>query len=158
MLSLATAVMTGQRRKARQVALQALFACEASKQRLDEAVMWRAEEEGLHDEARAFAQRLAHTAWTHRRELDRLIAQAAPNWPIEQIPPVNRNVLRLALAELFFDRETPPKAVINEAVELAKTFGSETAPRFVNGVLGTIWGWAQEHGEAEVLRSLTGER
>jgi N utilization substance protein B len=125
---------------------------------LEEAIAWRAEEEGLHEEPRAFAERLARAAWDHRRALDRLITQAAPNWPVHQIPPVNRNILRLALAELLFDRETPPKAVINEAVELAKTFGSETAPRFVNGVLGTIWGWVQERGEAELIGPLTRER
>lgn len=74
-------------------------------------------------------------------ELDKIIEQAAPEWPISQIPIVDRNVLRIGLYELLFaDKEqVPPKVAINEAIELAKTFAGITSGKFVNGVLGTIY-------------------
>ena len=70
--------------------------------------------------------------------LDAIIQRIAPEWPIEQIAPVDCNILRLAAYEILFDEEIPPKVAINEAVELAKAFGSESSSRFVNGVLGTL--------------------
>ena len=76
-----------------------------------------------------------------KADLDLVIAKAAPEWPLDRIAPVDRNVLRLGLYELLFaDREAvPAKVAINEAVELAKAFGGENASKFVNGVLGTIY-------------------
>lgn len=78
----------------------------------------------------------------HREEIDGIIQEAAPMWPLGQVAPVDRNLLRVAVAELCFPRAdaAPVKAVINEAVDLAKQFGSEGSSRFVNGVLGTISG------------------
>jgi len=72
-------------------------------------------------------------------EIDEIIKKTAPEWPIEQIAPVDRSVLRLGIYELNFLKDAPPKVVINEAVELAKTFGGETSGKFVNGVLGTLY-------------------
>jgi len=74
-------------------------------------------------------------------QLDTIIEKAAPEWPIEQITIVDRNVLRLGLYELLFENKTevPPKVAINEAIELAKTFGGESSGKFINGVLGTIF-------------------
>ena len=75
---------------------------------------------------------------TNRTDLDRIIAKYAPEWPVDQLAIIDRNVLRLALFEIGCrDADTPPKVVINEAVELAKRFGSDNSPRFVNGVLGS---------------------
>ena len=71
-------------------------------------------------------------------ELNKLIATYAPEWPIEQMAIIDRNILRIALYEFLIDGGTPPKVAINEAVELAKMFGSDSAPRFVNGVLGAL--------------------
>lgn len=108
-------------------------------------------ERTLHDDdvdpvVGTFARHLVEGVLTHREELDVRIAQAAPAWPIIQMPPVDKNVLRLAIFELLFDnQQVPIKAVINEAVDIAKGFGSETSGRFVNGVLGTI---VDELGEA----------
>jgi N utilization substance protein B len=67
-----------------------------------------------------------------------VVGDLAPEWPIDQIAAVDRNVLRIAVYELLFEAEIPPKVAINEAVELAKMFGSESSPRFVNGVLGSL--------------------
>ena len=73
-----------------------------------------------------------------RAQIDGVIAAHAPTWPVEQLPAVDRNILRIAIFEILFNNETPPKVAINEAVELAKRYGSETSSRFVNGVLGGV--------------------
>ena len=87
-------------------------------------------------------------------ELDQVIEKAAPEWPIDRIAPVDRNILRLGLYELLFsDRsEVPAKVAINEAIELAKQFGGENSSRFVNGVLGAVYKEIGEPGKAEVSR------
>lgn len=72
-------------------------------------------------------------------EIDAIIAKTAPEWPIDQVSLVDRNVLRLGIYELMFLKDVPPKVAINEAVELAKTFGGESSGKFVNGVLGTLY-------------------
>ena len=71
--------------------------------------------------------------------IDEIITKHAPEWPMDQIPVVDRNVLRLGVYELMFLKQVPPKVAINEAVELGKTFGGESSGKFVNGVLGTIY-------------------
>jgi len=77
----------------------------------------------------------------HIAEIDKIIEKAAPEWPILQIPIVDRNVLRIGLYELLYSdkKEVPPKVAINEAIELAKTFGGESSGKFINGVLGTVY-------------------
>jgi len=77
----------------------------------------------------------------HREELDKIIITAAPEWPIEQIAMIDRNVLRIGLFELLYanKEEVPPKVAINESIELAKTFSGQTSGKFVNGVLGTVY-------------------
>ena len=89
-------------------------------------------------EVRERVERLVRGVMENFREIDPYIAEAAPAFPIAQLPAVDRNVLRLAIYELLHEAEVPPKAAINEAVELAKRFGGENSSRFVNGVLGTI--------------------
>lgn len=76
---------------------------------------------------------------TNAKEIDELIAKAAPEWPLEQISTIDKTVLRIAVYELLYSDEVPPKVAINEAVELGKTFGSENSSKFINGVLGTIY-------------------
>jgi transcription antitermination protein NusB len=95
---------------------------------------------------RPFMDKLLRTVLDKRRDLDLIIEKAAPEWPIDKIAPVDRNVLRIGLAELLFaDRnEVPPKVAINEAIELAKNYGGDTSGRFVNGVLGAVY---KEMGE-----------
>jgi N utilization substance protein B len=77
----------------------------------------------------------------HLEEIDKVIGKAAPEWPLEQIGIIDRNVLRIGLFELLYAKkeEVPPKVAINEAIELAKSFGGESSGRFVNGVLGTVY-------------------
>ena len=71
--------------------------------------------------------------------IDEIIVKNAPEWPMDQVPPVDRNVLRMGVFELMFLKQVPPKVAINEAVELAKTFGGESSGKFVNGVLGALF-------------------
>ncbi|MEP7162385.1 MAG: transcription antitermination factor NusB [Candidatus Moraniibacteriota bacterium] len=99
---------------------------------------------GLEDSS--FARKLMEGALEHRATIDTLIEKCAPEWPLEQVSVVDRNILRLGIFELMFGNydEVPPKVAINEAIELGKTFGSDATPRFVNGVLGTIY---REMGE-----------
>lgn len=87
-----------------------------------------------------FVYQLAEGVNKASRQLDAIIAPAAPDWPLSQISIIDRDIMRMALFELTSMRELiPPKVAINEAIELAKSFGSESSSRFVNGVLGTLW-------------------
>jgi len=94
---------------------------------------------GLKDEN--FVRQLIKGVVDHLSEIDKIIEKAAPEWPIDQISMVDRNILRLGLFELIYGKreEVPPKVAINEAIELAKSFGGESSGRFVNGVLGTVF-------------------
>lgn len=94
---------------------------------------------GLKDEE--FVDSLIKGVVEHKKELDNIIEKAAPMWPIDQIDMIDRNVLRLGLYELLYENkeEVPPKVAINEAIELAKSFGGESSGKFINGVLGTVF-------------------
>lgn len=89
----------------------------------------------------SFVEKLSKGTVGHRNEIDPIIEKCAPEWPLEQVTVVDRNILRLGIFELMYGsyEEVPPKVAINEAIELAKTFGGESSARFVNGVLGTIY-------------------
>ncbi len=93
-----------------------------------------------------FVRELAHGVTEHLKEIDKIIETAAPEWPIAQIPVIDRNVLRMGLYELLYSNkeEVPPKVAINEAIELAKTFSGPTSGKFVNGVLGTVYKQLEE--------------
>lgn len=86
-----------------------------------------------------FIHKLVEGVKANMDEIDKVITVSAPEWPIPQIAQVDLSILRLAIFELLFDDEVPPKAVINEAVELAKAFGGENSSKFINGVLGTVF-------------------
>jgi N utilization substance protein B len=126
------------RRKARALALQVLFEVDSSDHPPGTVLEQRLEASPLTEDLGGFAQRLIFGVLQHRADLDRMIARFAPEWPVEQMALVDRNVLRLALWEFAIARETPVRVAINEAVEVAKVFGSESSPRFVNGVLGSL--------------------
>lgn len=128
------------RHRVRIVALQILFEVDATDHPIDVVYERRLEDERLAADGERFLRNLVFGVWEHRSYLDRIIEEAAPNWPITQMPGVDKAVLRIALYELLVDEteRTPVKAVINEAVELAKQFGSDNSSRFVNGVLGTV--------------------
>jgi N utilization substance protein B len=124
------------RRQARICALQALYELDTTNHTAADAIAHRLEDAALPPEGEAFLRQLVSGVIGQRDRLDALIQQYAPAWPVSQIAVVDRNVLRLALLELNTLRDTPPKVAINEAVDLAKIFGSDSSSRFVNGVLG----------------------
>ncbi len=127
------------RTRARSVALQALYEADVSGHLAGEALQHRLEETSNLEERHArFAALIVQHVAERRARLDALLAQYAPEWPIADVAPIDRNILRIALWEMAVYDGTPLKVAINEAVELAKTYGSDSSPRFVNGVLGSI--------------------
>ncbi len=126
------------RREARIVALQALYEVDCTSHDHELVLEQRLAEVALPERGASFARHLVEDVLRHRPVLDDFIHRYAPEWPFEQMARIDRNILRMAVFEFAVDGETPVKVAINEAVELAKTFGSDSAPRFVNGVLGTL--------------------
>jgi N utilization substance protein B len=126
------------RHQARVAALQALFEVDCTGHHPAEVIERRLLELELPETGMAFARQLVLGIDGHLSELDDMIATYAPEWPVDQIAIIDRNVLRIAVYELLMHPDTPTKVAINEAVELAKEFGSESAGRFVNGVLGSL--------------------
>ncbi len=126
------------RHQARAMALQALFEIDSAGHAPDQVVQYLIESENIPAEGAAFASELVHGVIKSRQQLDAIIGKHAPEWPVDQLAIVDRNILRIALWELQNNNDVPIKVAINEAVELAKMFGSDTAPRFVNGVLGAF--------------------
>jgi N utilization substance protein B len=126
------------RRRSRILALQALYEIDTTHHPVGTVLDQRLAEDPLPDEGAAFARELITGVMKHQAELDELIQRYAPEWPVDQMAVVDRNVLRIAIYEFFIRKATPIKVAINEAVELAKLFGSDSAPRFVNGVLGAL--------------------
>lgn len=126
------------RTRARGLALQVLYEVDVANHPPAEVLRCRLEDTPLSDELAEFARQIIFGVLPHIQELDQLIAKYAPEWPLDQVAAIDRNILRMAFWEFAVQRETPLKVAINEAVELAKQFGSESAPRFVNGVLGSL--------------------
>lgn len=126
------------RRRARIIALQALFEIDMTDHDPVAVLNERFAEKELPPEGEAFARALVMGALEHRAEIDGLIERVAPEWPVEQIAGVDRAILRIAVYEIVFGEQATPKIAINEAVELAKLFGSDSSRRFVNGALGAL--------------------
>ena len=130
--------MIGARRKARAIALQALYEIDFVGHEMEAVVSRLLAEGGLSEENNAFVRELVSKVIRNKDKIDHDIQRFATAWPIEQMPVVDRNILRLAIFEILFDNKVSVKVAINEAVELAKRFGSDNSPKFVNGVLGSI--------------------
>ena len=126
------------RRQARAIALQALYELDLTGHTPEYAVGCRIKETPLPQAGISFAFELVEGVVDNVQQIDSLVGELAPEWPVDQIAAIDRNILRIAMFELLSDVGTPPKVAINEAVELAKMFGSDSSPRFVNGVLGTL--------------------
>lgn len=127
------------RRHARALALQALYEIDSTGHSAERVLQHLTEDDKkLSSEGIAFTTMLVKGVLAHCQQLDAIIQKHAPEWPIEQLAIIDRNILRMALYELQHVADVPVKVAVNEAVELAKTFGSDTTPRFVNGVLGAF--------------------
>lgn len=118
--------------------MQALYELDLSPHAPADVVARRIEEASLTEEQAQFAKELVDGVVEHRAALDDVIGQAATQWPVEQLSAVDRNILRLAIREILMNNGAPIRAAINEAVELAKVYGSDSSARFVNGVLGSV--------------------
>ena len=129
---------TSPRRKSRIAALQALYESDMSSHAALAALDRLVTDEELTEAQSSFARELVEGVIEQRAAIDDVIRQAAPQWPVEQISAIDRNILRLAIREILMNNGAPVRAAINEAVELAKSFGSDNSAKFVNGVLGSV--------------------
>ncbi len=130
--------MAGARRRARMLALQVLYEVDSAGHQAEAVVDCLLARGALYQENSVFVRELVSGVIRNREKIDRNIQNFAPAWPIEQMPVVDRNILRLAIFEILLDNKVPVKVAINEAVEVAKTFGGANSSRFVNGVLGSV--------------------
>jgi N utilization substance protein B len=137
--------MKRERRRARGIALQVLYEVDTAGHPAEEVIAHHLERNpNLSENSIEFVRRLVFGTHQAAPQIDDWIAECAPEWPVEELAVLDRNILRIALWEFVVADETPLKIAINEAVELAKRFGSDSAPRFINGVLGTLAGKEQE--------------
>ncbi len=139
---------------ARSLTLQSLYEWDFRKRKKNELkkiIDRNIKELGASSEDVQFIQELTKGIFEHKSKIDKIIEKAAPEWPIEQITVVDRNVLRIGLYELLFGnrKQVPPKVAINEAIELAKAYGGESSGKFINGVLGTVYKEIGEPGKDE---------
>ena len=126
------------------IALQTLYEYDTAHHDLEEVLQRHVEERHLQPKVVEYARELVMGVRDHLAEIDAHIQSAAREWPLHQMARIDKNILRLAIYEILFNNTVPAKAAINEAVELAKQFGSDTSSRFINGVLGTIFIRAQQ--------------
>jgi transcription antitermination protein NusB len=126
------------RTRARSLALQVLYEVDIANHPPADIYRSRLEDTPLSDELSDFARQIIFGVIPLTNTLDQIIAKYAPEWPLDQIAAIDRNILRMALWEFAVSHDTPIKVAINEAVELAKHYGSDSAPRFINGVLGAL--------------------
>ena len=126
------------RHHARSLALQALYEIDCTDHNMGEVLRERLDSDTVREDTRTLAARLVRGVLSHQQNLDVLIHRYAPEWPLDQIAIIDRNILRIAMYELAMEESIPVKVAINEAIELAKTYGTESTPRFINGVLGSL--------------------
>ncbi|HHW40709.1 MAG TPA: transcription antitermination factor NusB [Syntrophomonadaceae bacterium] len=126
------------RRRAREIALQVLFQVDVGKIKPERALEYTLSESQVSEETGAFARALVEGTLAHRKEIDDYLKQYSSDWDLPRMANVDRNILRLGLYEMLYYHETPLNVAIDEALELAKTYSDEDAPRFINGVLGRI--------------------
>jgi N utilization substance protein B len=130
--------MAGRRHKGRTLAMQALFELDTAGHEPEKSLDLLLEGLETSPEARKFASELVKGVLANRERIDEVIKETAPVFPLDQIAVVDRNILRLAIYEILIDNSVPMRAAINEAVELAKEYGGENSPKFINGVLGSV--------------------
>ncbi|OGP82102.1 MAG: transcription antitermination factor NusB [Deltaproteobacteria bacterium RBG_16_58_17] len=145
-----------QRRKAREVALQVLYELDVQMIGLGEAIelFWANFEAS--EEARKFSSLLIEGAWNNREQIDSLISDSSENWTIARMSRVDKSILRMAVYELLFCRDIPPKVTLNEAIDLGKVYGSENSGAFINGILDALYGRLRNKDENQDNHSLTG--
>ncbi len=141
------------RTRARGLALQVLYELDLTKHPPVEVFQTRLEDTPLTEDLQEFSRQIIFGILPLTQQLDLVIAKYAPEWPLDQIAAIDRNILRIALWEFAVQRQTPIKVAINEAVELAKLYGSDSAARFINGVLGSLAD--HQHEIEQQLKNIT---
>ena len=129
----------GKRRAARELALKFLYQTEFSSNSPDSELNSFCERANVSEEIQDFTQTLIKNIFIHKKEVDGLLKKISANWVPDRMAMIDKNILRLGICELLFDSTTPPKVVINEAVEIAKKFGTEESPDFINGILDKVY-------------------
>lgn len=145
--------MASLRRKARIAALQTLYEIDCTEHKAEDAVIHSTTEQSLSQEAISFTEKLVQGVLKNKSKIDKVIGRFAPSFPVAQMSVIDRNILRVAIFEILMDN-TPVKVAINEAIELAKIFGSDSSPRLINGVLGSI---VTKYGKASHARPKEGK-
>jgi len=120
------------------IALQALFELDTVGHPPEETIARHLETAPASREVEQFARELVEGVIANRNKIDQVISETASAWPLDQVAAIDRNILRLAIYEILIDNRVPMRAAINEAVELAKEYGGESSPKFINGVLGSV--------------------
>jgi len=128
----------GKRHQARELALKTLFQLEGAEDDAEEVLRYHAFEGAATPDVATFALQLVQGVIANREKLDAILSEASDHWKLGQMAKVDRIILRIAVYEIAIDRSVPPKAAINESIELAKTFSGDEAGRFVNGILGRV--------------------
>ncbi len=138
-----------QRRKAREVTLQVLYALDVQEIGLQEAMdlFWRNFD--APEEARKFSWSLISGTWNNLKQIDGLISGSSDNWAIGRMSRVDKSILRMAVYELLFCLDIPPKVTLNEAIDLGKVYGSENSGAFINGILDALYGQLRRKDEDE---------
>ena len=129
---------TTTRRKARVAALRVLYEVDSVHHDTAVALAHQLEDQPLSPTGELFGQNLIVGVISNKEQIDGIISAHAPIWPVDQIATVDRNVLRIAIFEIILNEDIPSKVAINEAIEMAKTYGSDNSPKFINGVLGSV--------------------
>jgi N utilization substance protein B len=128
----------GKRRRSREFALHVLYQLEISREDISRVLIQQKEHLSLGNGDDAFAERIVHGVQKHGQEIDQLIRQYSENWRLDRMNLIDRNILRMAVFELLYCEDIPPKVTLNEAVELGKKYGSEESGSFINGILDRI--------------------
>ena len=129
----------GKRRAARELALKFLYQKEFNSNSPDSQLNSFCERANVSEETQDFTQTLIKNIFIHKKEIDDLLKKISDNWVPERMAMIDKNILRLGIYELLFDSTTPPKVVIDEAVEIAKKFGTDESPDFINGILDKVY-------------------
>ena len=128
----------GKRRSSRELTLKFLYQSEMNKGNVEEQMKVFIERNSSHGEVEVFMESLVKSIYKEIEEIDKIIQECSDNWILDRMTVIDRNILRMGTCELLFDFLTPPKVVINEAIDIAKKYGNEDSPEFINGILDKI--------------------
>ena len=129
----------GKRRSSRELALKFLYQSELNEGNIAEQIELFLERNSLQDEVKTFMTELVRSVLKQMKEIDKIIQKFSDNWVLDRMTVIDRNILRMGTCELLFNFSTPPKVAINEAVDIAKKYGNEDSPEFINGILDKIY-------------------